>query len=162
MQIRREDIQKTLVLCLVAAAAGWLMQTVSAQESAADPEKLAIIELIEDQLANAYSVGSVYETPDFGALDRIFPKWHGGDPSEARKTLDAYLLYTVAYDIFSVHITQPGMATVKGQKRVTSARKKKTLLVFKRTKNEKTLVPFTIVCRKNIQGDWIIEKEVEG
>ena len=141
---------------------GWMVQTVAAQESSADPEKLAIIELIEDRLADAYSVESVYETPDFGVLDRIFPKWHGGDPSEARKSLDAYMLYTVEYDIYSVHISQPGMATVKGQKRVTSAQKKKTMIFFKRTSRERTLVPFTIICRKNIQGEWIIEKEVEG
>ena len=135
---------------------------VSAGETAVDPDKLAIIQLVEDRLAAAYSTRFTHESPDFGTLDRIFPQWHNGDPAGARRQLDAYKYHVVTYLVYSVHFTQPGMATVKGEKQVMSARKIKTLKVIPRTKRETTAVPFTIVCRRNQAGNWEIASETEG
>lgn len=153
---------RTIFYCLLITAASQPIQTVNAGEAAADADKLAVIELIEDHLAKAYTFRSAHESPDFGTLDRIFPEWHRGDPAGARRALDAYTYFVVSYHVYSVHITQPGMMTVKGEKNISSARKTKTLKLIPRTKTKKNTIAITIVCRRNEDGDWEIASETEG
>jgi len=136
-------------------------QTSYAGESSADPDKLAIIQLIEDQLAAAYTVRSEKEAPDFGTLDRIYPKWHNGEPANARRTFSGYRTYTVSYTVHSVWVDRPGMATVKGKKHVFSARRKKFLKILRRTKRATSDTQFTITCRRSQEGLWKIMKELE-
>jgi hypothetical protein len=133
-----------------------------AQESSADPDKLALVELIEDRLAAAYTTRSNLEAPDFGTLDRIYPDWHKGDPAKARRALDGYNFHIVSYVVHSMYLTQPDMAEVKGEKQVTVSRRVKFLKFFGRTKNKTSKTRFTIICRRNPSGTWEILKETEG
>jgi hypothetical protein len=142
--------------------AGFLLKPVHAGESSADPDKLAIIELIEDRLATAYTVRSDLETLDYGTLDRIYPGWHNGDPAKARRTLDGFRIHIVSYEVHSVFLTQPDMAEVKGEKQVALLRRVKFLKYFHRTKKEMSKTRFNIICRRNESGTWEIIKETEG
>ena len=46
----------------------------------ASKEKLFLISMIEDRLAQAYTMKAPNRVPDFSTLDEIYPRWHGGDP----------------------------------------------------------------------------------
>jgi hypothetical protein len=136
-------------------------QSRDAEQSSADAEKFAIIQLIEDRLAKAYTIRSENETPDFGTLDRIFPNWHRGEPAKERKnwTFHDYRYHTVSYVVHSVWMNQAGMATVKGKKQVNSSRKVRFLKLFRRVKEESSETLFTIKCRRNPSGSWEIMEE---
>jgi hypothetical protein len=142
--------------------AGFFLKPGHAGESSADPDKLVIIELIEDRLATAYTVRSDLEALDYGTLDRIYPDWHNGDPAKARRTLDGYRIHIVSYVVHSVFLTQPDMAEVKGEKQVALLRRVKFLKFFHRTKKETSKARFNIICRRNESGTWEIMKETEG
>lgn len=134
-----------------------------AGESVIDPEKLALIELIEDRLATAYTISGMQEVPDFGTLDRIYPKWHGGEPAKARRlwTFHKYRSYKVFYLVHSVYMDQPDKAKVKGKKQVHAASKVKFLKLLPRVKRKITENLFIITCRRNSSGLWEIVQETE-
>lgn len=131
-----------------------------AGESTAEQDRLAIIELIEDRLAAAYTISSEKETPDFGTLDQIYPNWHNGEPAEARRkwTFHGYRTYVVSYVVHSVFMDQPDMAKVEGKKRVISSRK----TYFRLVQTETSESRFTITCRRNQAGSWEIMTETES
>jgi len=132
-----------------------------AEESSADPDRLAIIRLIEDRLAEALTIRNEDETPDFGTLDRIYPQWHGGEPAKARQawTFHSYRNHVVTYVVHTVNMDRPAMATVMGKKQVSFARKKKLLKTIPRTERKTEEARFTLVCRRRPSGDWEIMKE---
>ena len=132
-------------------------QVCHAGESMADRDKLAIIELIEDRLAAAFTIRSEKEAPDFGTLDQIYPNWHNGEPAKARRkwTFHGFQTYTVSYLVHSVFMDRPEMAKVEGKKRVTASRR--THLRYVET--EITGSRFTITCRRNPSGAWEIMAE---
>lgn len=134
-----------------------------AGESSANPEKLAIIRLIEDRLAAAYTIRAPKDTPDFGTLDRIYPQWDHGEPAKQRRqwTFHHYLSYEVSYSVYSVWINQPDTAIVRGKKKVHSLLRKKFLIFFHRTVEETSETEFEITCRRNPSGSWEIVKESE-
>ncbi len=139
-------------------------QAVCAGESTADADRLAIIQLIEDRLAAAYAIRSEKEAPDFGTLDQIYPKWHKGEPAKARRrwTFHDYKSYTVSYVVHSVWMDRPGMATVKGKKRIHSSRRVTFLYYFHRVRKENSETRFTIKCRRKLSGSWEIMEETDS
>jgi hypothetical protein len=153
---------KLVLFIIFLPMAGFFLNSGHAGDSSADPDKLAVIELIEDRLATAYTVRSDLETLDYGTLDRIYPDWHNGDPAEARRTLDGCRIHIVSYEVHSVFFTQPGMAEVKGEKQVALLRRVKFLKFFHRTKKETSKARFNIICRRDESGTWEIIKETEG
>lgn len=136
-------------------------ETGYAWESSADPNKLVIIELIEDRLAGACTIRSVKESPDFGTLDQIYPQWHKGEPAKARRrwTFHGYQTYAISYIVYSVYMDQPGMATAKGKRKVSLSRRVKFLKYFHEVKRETSETQFIIICRRNLSGAWEITKE---
>lgn len=138
-------------------------QTCQAGESSADPQKLAVIQLIEDRLAAAYTIRGPKDTPDFGTLDRIYPQWHHGEPAKQRRkwTFHRYLSYQVSYSVYSVWINRPDTAVVKGKKTVHALRRKKFLIFFHRTVEDNSQTEFDITCRRNPSGSWEIVKVAE-
>jgi len=152
-----------LILVLSVNVSTYSRQTGHAGESAADPEKLAIIRLIEDRLAAALTIWSEKDAPDFGTLDRIYPEWHHGEPAKQRRqwTFHDYQYYMVIYSVHSVWINRPNAAIVKGNKKVRSSRKISFLKFFRDTKMETFEIQFTITCRRNSLGLWEIMKETE-
>ena len=125
-----------------------------AGESKADRDKLAIIELIEDRLAAAFTIRSEKEAPDFGTLDRIYPNWHKGAPAKARRqwTFHGFQTYHVSYAVQTVFMDRPETAKVEGKKRVTSSRKRH----LRQVETDVTGSRFTITCRRNLSGAWEI------
>jgi hypothetical protein len=146
---------------LVVNGAVFFQERGHAQESSADPGTLVIIQLIEDRLAGAFNLRSKTDAPDFGTLDRIYPQWHYGEPAKARRdwTFHPYNSYAVSYMVYSVILDRPGMATVRGRKRVAFSREKKLLKYFTKVKHETSETQFTIICHRNLSGDWEIMKE---
>jgi hypothetical protein len=135
-------------------------QTLFAGDTATDPDKLRIVELIEDELASAYTKRSAMETPDFGTLDRIFPAWHGGDPAHARRKLDNCRYYVVSYTVSSVVLPGPDAASVTGEKTVELSRKTTLLKWIPRDQTRKTRYRFTMECRRREDGGWYIAEEL--
>ncbi len=140
----------------------YTFQEASAQEkSSADKNKLAVIELIEDYLANAFTIRSADDNPDFGTLDFIFPQWHNGEPAEERRgwTFHGLLTYKIQYVVHSVHEDQPGIITAQGRKRVELTRLLRFWLFPPELKRETFSIAYTIKCRQKTTGEWIIVKE---
>jgi len=138
-------------------------QTGHAGESSADPEKLAIIHVIEDRLAAAYTLRTREDEPDFGTLDQIYPEWHNGEPAKQRRqwTFHDYLYHLVSYSVHSVWINRPDTAVVKGKKKVQSLRRKKFLKYFHSNIDKTDETHFEITCRRNPSGEWAIVKVSE-
>jgi len=135
-------------------------QAGTAGESTAVQDRLAIIELIEDRLAEALTIGAEEESPDFGTLDQIYPDWHKGDPAKARRqwTFHGFQTYTVSYVVHAVFMDRPDTAKVEGKKRVISSRKTH----LRHVETEKSEARFTITCRRNLSGGWEIMTETES
>ena len=137
-------------------------QEACAQEkSSADKHKLAVVELIEDHLANAFTIRSADDNPDFGNLDRIFPQWHNGEPAEERRgwTFHGLLTYKIKYVVHSVHEDQPGIITAQGRKRIVLTRLLRFWIFPPELKRETFSIAYTIKCRQKRTGEWIIVKE---
>jgi len=83
-------------------------------------ERETIIELIEDDLAAAYTYtkSSRHRVPHFEVLDRIFPGWHHGNPAVGRQFwVEArYRAFIVHYRVDSVFMTNAVTAIVRGKK----------------------------------------------
>ncbi len=140
----------------------YTFQDASAQEkSSADKNKLAVIEIIEDHLSNAFTIRSADDNPDFGTLDFIFPQWHNGEPAEERRgwTFHGLQTYKIKYVVYSVHEDQPGIMTVQGIKRIALTRLLKFWIFPPELKQETFSIAYTIKCRQKRMGEWIITKE---
>jgi len=136
-----------------------------AQENmSADKHKLAVVELIEDHLANAFTIRSADDNPDFGTLDVIFPQWHHGEPAEERRgwTFHGLQTYKIKYVVHSVHLDQPGIITAQGRKQVVLTRLLRFWLFPPEIKRETFSIAYTIKCRQKRTGEWIIAKETNN
>ncbi len=147
----------------------WMMTAVLAVPAAAvaaDPpdraDKRAVIDLIEQRLASAWTIRTPDDSPAFGVLDAVFPAWHGGDPAGARRkwTFHGYERYRPVYSVRSVHLKMPGLATAKGKRTVTVHRRVKFYFFPSELKKERRQGGFTIDCRKTPPGDWEIIRAV--
>ncbi|MDM8542948.1 hypothetical protein QUF90_17885 [Desulfococcaceae bacterium HSG9] len=138
--------------------------TAAAEESSADPDKLAVIELIEDVLAQSFTIRQVDDTPNFGTLDIIYPLWHKGEPAEARRrwTFHGYLTYAAKYTVHTVYSEQPGIMKAEGKKRITLARLLTFWIFPPEIKWNKFELGFTIKCRRKQSGEWIIITETNS
>lgn len=124
-------------------------------------DRMAVIRLIEEDLAEARTIRSSAEAPCFGTLDEIYPDWHGGDPTAARRewTFHDYDRYEVAYVVHAVHLTQPGRARAVGKRRVTVHRTVRFAIFPPERKVETETRRFTITCHKTPAGSWRITQE---
>ncbi len=133
-------------------------------DPSADPDKLAVIELIEDYLANSFRIRQTDHTPDFGTLDMIYPQWHKGEPAEARRrwTFHGYRSYTVKYVVHTINLDQPGIMIAQGKKKVKLARLITFWIFPPELKWETSELDFIIKCRRKTTGEWIIVTESMG
>ena len=79
-----------------------------------------IINLIEGTLSEAYSFtgSSLHRVPHFEVLDKVYPKWHHGDPAVARQfwVNAEFVSFTVLYRADYVHIVNEVSARVEGKR----------------------------------------------
>ncbi len=131
-------------------------------ETHIDADKLAIIELIEDRLSAAFTIRTEEDTPCFGTLDLIYPRWHKGKPVKARRqwTFHDYKTYRAAYHVFSVFLSQPDQATVVGEVRIKQSRWFTFFIFPPELIRETFKYKFRTLCRRKLDGDWEILKEV--
>lgn len=82
--------------------------------------KSEIITLIEDKVSDAYSFreSSAHQMPNFEYLDRVFPKWHHGDPALGRNfwLMAQYRYFLVFYRVDYVHVVNDALVNVRGKK----------------------------------------------
>ena len=87
-------------------------------------EKKNVIKLLEKKIPIAYhfSWNTNPVLPDFVALNRVYPKWDGGDPEKARNNWLAlqYVGYDVDYRIEKVTFLSANTAMASGTKTVVS------------------------------------------
>ncbi len=150
-----------LMLCVVVALRPGFAREEAVEDPAIDKNKLSVVELIEDQLANAFTIRSADDNPDFGTLDRIFPQWHNGEPAEERRgwTFHGLQTYRIHYVVHSVHENQPGIMTAQGMKRIVLTRLLRFWIFPPEIKRETFSIAYTIKCRQKRTGEWIIVKE---
>jgi len=136
----------------------------SKPQSPATADKLAVIKIIEDDLAQALTIRRAHDSLDFGTLDMIYPDWHKGEPAEARRqwTFHGYQTYEVKYRAHSVHVEQPGIMTVRGKKRIKLARLITFWIFPPEVKWETFQTGFVIKCRLTPTGEWIIVNETSS
>ncbi len=142
-----------LLFCFAAAA--------YAQDSPERTEKKKLIAMIENELAGAWTIGSPEDNPCFGTLDRLYPEWHGGDPAAARRkwTFHGYETYHVFYRVYTLDMSQPGLAVLKGKKTVLQQRMITFSIFPPELKRETFSWNFSVICRCLPSGEWKIIKE---
>jgi hypothetical protein len=117
-------IVASLTLGLLTAKAGETVEIKEIVESEETEVQIRdkIIELIEDELSEAYSFtgSSTHRVPHFEVLDRIFPKWHHGDPAAARQfwVNAGYQTFMVFYRVDYVYVVNEVSAKVEGKRLV--------------------------------------------
>lgn len=132
-----------------------------AADDAGREARMAVIRLIERDLAEARTIRSPSDSPCFGTLDEIYPDWHGGDPTAARRewTFHDYDRYEVSYVVHTVHLIHPGRARAGGKRRTTVHRTVRFSIFPPEAKVETETRQFAITCYKTPSGAWRIAQE---
>ena len=79
---------RVIPFCFVCILLGVTLSSKPASgDDAIIKDKLAIIELVEDELSKAFSFeeSTPHKVPHFEVLDRVYPKWHKDKPALARQ-----------------------------------------------------------------------------
>lgn len=138
------------------------LMPVHAASDGNEADRLAIIQLIEDQLAGAYRIPTHEDTPCFGTLDEIYPMWHKGDPAGARRrwTFHGYQSYELSYLVESITMKNPEQAVAKAVKNIDLSRWVTFFVFPPELKQENFKKKVTIVCRRKPSSAWQILREV--
>jgi hypothetical protein len=140
-----------------------------------------IIALIEHDLSNAYSYtsNSPHALPHFEVIDKIFPKWHHGNPAVARQfwVRAGYRRFVVFYRVDYVYVMSEAAAKVEGKRLVIwSENEEETDLekfwpfqlwaaLQKQTHRDNTYLSsaytmrFKMSLSLNEKGEWIVADE---
>lgn len=121
--------------------------------------RMAIINLFQVTLSQAYSFKGEGKLPDFSTLDELFPAWDDNHPGAARRVwVDGrYLFYKVEFRADSVFVTSDFTATVRGKRIARWERKVSFLWWFNRTESGESYDIFEGRVLRNPKGQWVVQ-----